>query len=137
MLGMFAANCGIASSTKAELLAVMKGLALAWNKGHKRVILEVDSMVVTRSLLGEINPSSPYYHVIRRCRELLEKQEWEVVVQHCYRQANRSADWLANYGVGLSPKLVIMEAAPTSLRAVLLEDISAVALLRRVPAVAA
>lgn len=28
---MFAANCGVYSSTKAELLAVMRGLATAWN----------------------------------------------------------------------------------------------------------
>lgn len=68
---------------------------------------------------------------------MVNKQDWEVVVSHCYREANRAADWLANYGVGLIPKLVIMEAAPVSLRTVLLEDVSGVVLLRRVPAVVA
>lgn len=65
------------------------------------------------------------------------KQEWEVVFNHCYREANRATDWLVNYGVGLVPKLVIMEAASLSLRDVLLEDLSGVELLRRVPTVAA
>lgn len=136
-LGLFAANCGVTTSTKAELLAALRGLSLVWNKGHRRVVLELDSMVVVNSLLGDLNPSSPYFHIIRRCQELVRNKEWRVVVQHCYREANRAADWLANYGVGLSPKLVIMEAAPPGLRTVLLEDLSGVALLRLVPAVAA
>lgn len=59
------------------------------------------------------------------------------MVQHCYREANRAADWLANYGVGLVPKLVLMEAALVVLRAVLLEDLSEVGFLRRVPTIVA
>lgn len=136
-LGMFSANCGSTTCTKAELLAAMRGVALAWNKGYRKILLEVDSMVVVRELLGELRPSSPYFHIVRRYKEMIFDREWEVVVQHCYREANRAADWLANHGVELIPKLVIMEAAPPDLRAVLLEDLSGVALLRRVPAVAA
>lgn len=132
-----AANYRITSRTKEELFVVVKGLALNWNNGHTRVILEVDSMVVTHSLLGEINPSCPYFHVVRRCKEMLERQDWRVVAQHCYREVNRATDWLANYGVGIPPKLVIMEVAPPSLRVVLLKDISGVALLWHVLAVAA
>lgn len=75
IIGLFAANCGLAPCIKAELLAVLKGLALAWNKGLKRVILEVDSQVVTKSLLEENHNSSPYYHIIRRCKELTLRQE--------------------------------------------------------------
>lgn len=33
----FAMNCGICSCTKAELLAVMRGLLVAWNGGHRKV----------------------------------------------------------------------------------------------------
>lgn len=114
-IGMYATNCGIASSTRAEFLAVLKGLALAWNTGQRKVVLEVDSVVVVCTLLGEDIPSSLYYHIIRRCKEMISKQAWVVEVQHCYSEANRAADWLANYGVGLNPKLGIMEAAPPSL----------------------
>lgn len=122
-VGMFAANCGFTSATKAELLAVLKGLAVAWNGRYKRVIVEVDSMVVIRSLLGDNNTSSPYFHIIRRCRELIDNEEWEVILRHCYREANRVADWLANYGVGLEPKMVLLVAAPPNLRSVLLDDL--------------
>lgn len=137
VIGMYAANCGATTCTRAEFLAVLRGLALTWNKGCRKVVLEVDSMVVVRELLGDLRPSSPLYHIVRRCKGLIFDQEWEVVVKHCYREANRAADWLANYGVGLNPKLVIMEAAPMGLRDVLLEDLSGVALLRKVPTVAA
>ena len=33
----FALNCGVISCTKAELLGVMRGLAIAWNGGHRKV----------------------------------------------------------------------------------------------------
>lgn len=134
---MFAANCGYCSSTRAELLAVVRGLVVAWNGGHRRIQLTVDSEVVVRALVDEVSPTSPFYHIIKKCKELVSRAEWRVSIQHCYREANRAADWLANYGVGLSPKMVLLEAAPAGLRAVLLEDLSGVALARMVPAVAA
>lgn len=37
---------GIFSSLRAELWAVKVGLELAWEKGFRRVLLEVDSQVV-------------------------------------------------------------------------------------------
>lgn len=137
MFEMFAANCGICSSTKAEFLAVLRGLTLAWNGGHKRVQLTVDSETVAKALVGDIAATSPYFHIITHCKSQIAKSEWEVTIHHCYREANRAADWLANYGVGLVPKMVILEAAPAGLRDVLLEDLSGVALARMVPAVAA
>lgn len=92
MIGLYVANCGIATSTKAEFLAVLRGLSYAWNKGIKQLILEVDSMVVVQSLLGDLNHSSPYYHIVRRSHELVRRQEWNVKIQHCYKEANRAAD---------------------------------------------
>lgn len=50
---MFASNCGVCSCTKAELWAVLRGLAIAWNGGHKRVQLTVDSEVVVRLLVED------------------------------------------------------------------------------------
>lgn len=34
---VFALNCGIFSSTKAKLLAILKGLLVAWEGEHKKV----------------------------------------------------------------------------------------------------
>lgn len=124
---MFAVKCGVCSCMKAELLGVMHGLLIAWNGGHRRVILTVDSVVVVRLLEGKTPSSSPYIHIVRKCQALINRNEWEVVVRHCYREANRATDWLANYGVALDRKILIMEAVPKDLHTVLLEDLSGVA----------
>lgn len=58
---IFALNCGRCSCTRAEWLAVMRGLVVAWNGGHKQVQLFIDSEVVVRSLVEPTNTSSPYF----------------------------------------------------------------------------
>lgn len=130
---MFAVKCGTCTCTKAELLGVLRGLAIAWNGGHRKVQLSVDSETVFRVLADAIPPNSPYIHIIRKCRALIPRQEWEVTISHCYREANRATDWLANYGVAMSMDVVMFEAAPVGLQAVLLEDLSGVTRARLVP----
>lgn len=134
---MYAVNCGICSCTKEKLLAVLRGLAIAWNAGHIRVQLTVDSEVVAHTLIERANTSSPYYYIVNKCQEMISKPDWEIKIYHCYREANRAADWLANYGVGLARKMVLLQAASVGLHAILLEDLCGMTLARRVPAVAA
>ncbi|XP_056697666.1 uncharacterized protein [Spinacia oleracea] len=86
------------SCTKAELLVVHRGLLIAWEEGHKKVQLSVDSEVVVKLLIERVQLHSPYFDIVRRCKELLEKADWEVTVSHCYREVNMATDWLANYG---------------------------------------
>ena len=131
---MFATNCGDCSCTRAELLAILRGLSVAWNGGHKKVNVEVDSETIVRMLDGDPPACSPYIHLIKKCRALLSRDEWEVRVTHCFREANRAADWLANYGVRLVEKFVMLEAVPKDLHAVLLEDLGGVAWPRMIPA---
>lgn len=88
--------------------------------------MEVDSEVVVRLLGAECPSSSPYIHIIRKCKALMARPEWDVTMAHCYREANRVADWLANFGVRSEQKLVILSAIPKDLRAILLEDQSGV-----------
>ena len=45
---VFTINCSSCTCTKAELMAVMKGLLVVWNEGnHRKVMVEVDSKVVS------------------------------------------------------------------------------------------
>ena len=130
---MFAMNCGQCSCTRAELLAVMRGLVVAWDGGHRKVHVELDSEVVVRMLTDEPPGHSPFIHLIRKCIALINRESWEVKVSHCYREANKAADWLANHGVGLNQPFSLIEAVPKDLLAVLLEDTSGVAWPRMVP----
>lgn len=130
---IFASNCGACSCTRAELLAILRGLSVAWNGVHRKVHVEVDSETVVRMLDGDPPTRSTYIHLIRKCRALISREEWEVKVTHCFREANRTADWLANYGVGLIEKFVLLEAVSKDLHVVLLEDLFRVTRSRMVP----
>lgn len=104
---VFALNCGGCSCTRAELYGVMKGLLIAWDGGHRKVQFSVDSEVVVRMLVEETPTKFPYIRTIRRCESLIARRGWEVKIGHCYREGNRAVDWLANYGVDSSEKLVM------------------------------
>ena len=65
--GSFSINCGVCSSVKGALMAVAKGLHMAWLGGHRRVILSIDSEIVRRWLMEDETSTSPYFHLIRRC----------------------------------------------------------------------
>lgn len=134
---MVAINCGFCSSTRAEILVVLHGLNVAWKAGHRRVQLTLDSELVVRVLSEDNTTSSQNSHIIRRCKNFLRRQDWQVTIHHCYREANRAADWLANFGVDRTEKFTMVGAAPAGLRAILVEDVGGVSLARSIPAVAA
>lgn len=104
----------------------MRGLSVAWNGGHRKIVVSVDSEVVVRMLAGDPPANSPFIHIIRKCMALINNSEWVVKVEHCYREANRAADWLANYGVSLEEKFVLLAVVPVDLKAILMEDLGGV-----------
>ena len=81
-----------------ELATVRQGLAMAWNAGVKLLQLELDSRVVLTWLINKnMNYPTNMLPLICDCRNLLD-EEWEVHVQHVYREANGCADDLAKRG---------------------------------------
>ena len=77
---------------------VRQELAMAWNMGVKLLQLELDSKVVLNWLTNtNLNCPTNILSLICDCRTLLE-QEWEVHMQHVYREANGCADALAKRG---------------------------------------
>ena len=44
---------------------------------------------------------------IQRCTKLIETPGWEVLINHCYREANQVADILANLGVELDGDFIV------------------------------
>ena len=65
--------------------------------GFILVELNVDSLVVAKTLLDEEDVSPISRSLVQNIRRLLE-MVWEVKVQHSYREANTCADALANIG---------------------------------------
>ncbi|KAL2944461.1 hypothetical protein RDABS01_032808 [Bienertia sinuspersici] len=60
--------------------------------------------------------------VVKQCLKLLSNPNWTVMISHCYRQANRAADWLANHGVSQNLHVNYPSYLPPGLAAVVRED---------------
>ena len=89
---------GLATNNMAEFTAVRQGLEMAWIMGSKYLQLELDSKVVLTWLTNTcVNYSTNMMPLICDCRNLLAL-EWEVHVQHVYREANGCVDELAKWG---------------------------------------
>ena len=82
----FSAQVGLTTNDMAKLAAVRQGLAMAWNMGVKLLQLELASKVVLTWLTNKnMNYPTNMLPLICDCRNLLD-QEWEVHVQHVYRE---------------------------------------------------
>ncbi|GJX15037.1 non-LTR retroelement reverse transcriptase, partial [Tanacetum coccineum] len=97
-LRAFAEKYGICTVTRSEILALLRGIIMARDVGIRKLIIKVDSQVVVRLIEGGIIRHSPAFYTVKNCRNLLKSLDWEVKLEHCYREANRAADWLENHG---------------------------------------
>ncbi|CAN1132850.1 Putative ribonuclease H protein At1g65750, partial [Linum perenne] len=96
-LAAFSVNLGKCSITRAELRGTIIGLDLAWEAGHRKVAVQVDSRVVIDLLKATEQPSHQFAGEIHTLRQLLCR-EWETSFSHTYREGNKAADYLAGIG---------------------------------------
>lgn len=119
----YSMKCGTCSSVKAERWAALKGLVIAREMQIPRLILEVDSEVVVRTLLDDPAPCNPNYYLILQCRTLLTYNDLEVRVKHVYREANEVANWLANERFDLPCSFYVFTAPPVGRHDILYVDL--------------
>ncbi|CAN1291599.1 Putative ribonuclease H protein At1g65750, partial [Linum perenne] len=96
-LAAFSKNLGICSIIRAELRGVVSGLQLAWDRGYRKVQLQIDSQCAVLLLQSDDRTDHLHATTIRHARELL-RRDWEVRIRHVYRESNHVADHLANRG---------------------------------------
>ena len=65
------ANLGVCPIAIAEVWGAFYSLQLAWQLGHKKVILEIDSSVAVTLINKDIDFKHPYGSVIARIKEKL------------------------------------------------------------------
>ncbi|CAN1810413.1 Putative ribonuclease H protein At1g65750 [Linum perenne] len=97
-LQAFTMNLGRCSITRAEICGALEGVRRAWEAGHRKLEIQMDSKVAVGILLNR-DPASSHQFTL----EVLEFQEWlqrewTVELKHVYREANHAADYLANLG---------------------------------------
>ncbi|CAN1312660.1 Putative ribonuclease H protein At1g65750, partial [Linum perenne] len=110
----YSLNLGICSITRAELRGMLFGLQLAWERGHRRVVAQLDSAVAVALL--EAGGDITHHHAaeVYQFRELL-KRDWCVQVRHIYREANKAANSLAGRGHSLGLGTHIIPTSDRSL----------------------
>ena len=130
-LKAFACNFGWCTSVKAEILALLKGLHIAWDIGYRKVEVNMDSQRAVRKTQQPCQPNQPLYFIIKECRELMTRSKWEIKISHCYREANRAADYFDNPRVSQNNPPVISDSPPNAVVSLLREDLVMVSWPRR------
>ena len=114
----------LATNNMAELAAIRQGLAMAWNMGVKLFQLELDSKVVLTWLTNtNMNYPTNMLPLICDCRNLLD-QEWEVHMQHVYREANGGANALAKRGTHHRNLMTVYSECPTFVNVSYVRDLT-------------
>lgn len=106
-LAGFMANLGQCDSLTAETWVVI----LAWDKGHRRITLETDSLLLHNMIKGKTHLKC-LTPMLQPIAEILSR-DWVVEVKHCYREANFCADSLANRGASMELGVLRLDSAPT------------------------
>ncbi|KAL9457054.1 hypothetical protein AB3S75_006148 [Citrus x aurantiifolia] len=122
----FCINLGACSVLTAEIWGLYHGLCMAWQRGFRRIWVEVDSKSVTQILENPTTPVNEHHSLILAIRELLSR-DWIVRVNHIYREANIVADFLASFSLSFPLGLQLLTDAPTSLQSILNNDMAGVA----------
>ena len=91
----------VTSVLMAELWGLYTGIKMAWEQGWQRVIFSLDSKTAVTLVQNGCNELHPCRPIIKAIQWFLAK-DWMVRIEHCYREANRVADCLANFAHDLS-----------------------------------
>ncbi|XP_057779759.1 uncharacterized protein LOC130998351 [Salvia miltiorrhiza] len=87
---------GVGFSFEAELLAVIKAILIAHDRGWLHLWVESDSMYIVH-LLGERSTAVPWRFIALWRKVLCLLPEFKLQISHIYREENKVADIMANY----------------------------------------
>ncbi|CAK7356359.1 unnamed protein product [Dovyalis caffra] len=75
-------------------------MVIAWEKGHRRVMFEVDSQTAVKALKDGGSRDGLNAPLIDQIKEVMGKQ-WSIQIDNIYGEGNCDADILANVGANL------------------------------------
>ena len=87
---------GICTSIKAEIKALLRGLKLANQMDIDKLRVQVDSATLAGLLKDDVTLPVEHKPLLHQCQELINQDGWHVTISHCFREANKVADALAN-----------------------------------------
>ncbi|CAI0434846.1 unnamed protein product [Linum tenue] len=108
-----------------------QGLRCAWEVGIRKAILQTDSKIAIH-LLESAATTHPHFTTVSEIRHLLQR-DWQVRIEHVFREGNVVADYLASTGHSSSPGVHIINQPSSMLNYWLLFDQLGVETPRFVP----
>jgi hypothetical protein len=96
-------------------------LKLAWNKGFRKVFRNSDSIEAIRLLTVSEVGFHKYRSIIRDIRRLMA-WNWDVRIQHTYREANACADFIAKLAASNDQGFTVWDVSPEGIAGFLLAD---------------
>ncbi|GMP59729.1 hypothetical protein CsSME_00022890 [Camellia sinensis var. sinensis] len=113
---------GVCTSLEAELWAIYRGLAIAFEKGYKDLTIETDSSSAIELLKERSVVSSSVISLVDSSKFLMQRCGY--IMQHVLREGNNSADGLAKLGANQAEPLVVLDEAPVEIRGLVIADMA-------------
>jgi len=105
----FGESMRVCTTMKAEIKVVLRGLKIAKSLDITRLWVQVDSFNLVELLKGESHSCAEHAPIVSQCRAIINHEGSEVLISHCYREANKIADALANIGCNLTSGLAMYD----------------------------
>ncbi|WCJ44200.1 RNA-directed DNA polymerase (reverse transcriptase)-related family protein [Euphorbia peplus] len=125
----FSKKIGSCSVLKAELWGILEGLKMSWDMGLRKVQVEVDNQLCVDLIGRSYCTPNDVAALLMEIQEYIGRS-WEINVCHIYREANRSADWMANLGDTLPLGLHLFTHAPAGVCSIVIQDNMGISFLR-------
>jgi ribonuclease HI len=93
LLGFYGAAAN-PSILLAELMTILHGLQICWDKGFRRIVCFSDSLQTINLIRDGVSVHHRFANEVFSIRQLLDR-DWEVVIKHTLRQGNAFEDELA------------------------------------------
>ncbi|PNX87151.1 ribonuclease H, partial [Trifolium pratense] len=95
---------GVASQSSvlyAEIMTIIHGLELSWANGFRNIACYSDSLQAVSLIRDGVSAFHQYANEIQKIRQLLSR-DWNVVINHTFREGNACADFLAKMGASMN-----------------------------------
>ncbi|PNX89622.1 ribonuclease H [Trifolium pratense] len=93
----FVGNLGVTNILHAELMAIYKGLHLAWELNIMDFCCYSDSLTALKLIIKSIDECHHYAAIINNIKDILNRN-WQVAILYTYREGNACAKFLAKHG---------------------------------------
>lgn len=120
--GGFSKNIGSYDANITKLWGVLEGLKFAFNKGYKRLELHIDNKDISYVITNTCTLARSGRGLTQRIKSILD-WEWEVRIDHVYREANAYKNTLANLSLYHKIGIRYYEDCPTRIIDLLFTDV--------------